>query len=255
MATQIKKNNTAVKTANEKIEEKVEKVSTRVEPIIEKNSEVEIEMEKLREENAEKTKALEDLTRQFASMQELLNKMVLEKNSKAETKTEDDEVLVGCRFINGGSFATNDNRMVCSFDRDEEKYVSAEDLKIYLKEAGRNYRSLFEIDGFYFVDPKNYERFKIRKKIDLSREKIKEIVFAPTQHEVINRFNALTNNKSNFNVMHLFEYEVCKMLIDPTNPLMGWDYANRTALEDYIGIKFDELLARLSARDYAIKNR
>lgn len=253
MATQIKKTN-AVKTANEKIEEKVEKISTEVEATTEKNSEVEKEMQKLREENAEKTKALDDLTRQFASMQELLNKMILNQDKKSK-KTDEGDVLVGCRFVNGGSFATNNNRMLCKFDCDEEKYVSVEDLKTYLKESGRNYRNLFEIDGFYFVNPEDYEKFKIRKRVDLSHDAILEILSARTQNDLINRVNDLTNNLNDRNVLHLLEFEICKMIDDPKVNLSNWTYENRVALENYIGISFEELRRRLFARNYATQNR
>ena len=250
MATHIKKTN-AAKSANDKSAE-VKNITTKVETTPEKNSVIENEIQKLREENAEKTQALDDMTKQLSTMQELINKLLANQSSGS---SDEGEVLVGCRFVNGAAMAPNDSRLKCEFACDEEKYVPVEDLKIYLKEAGRNLRTLFEIDGFYFVDQSNYDKFKIKKRIDLSHDKIKEILFAPTQHDMINRVNELTNNKKNFNVLHLFEYEICKMLIDPTTPLMGWDYANRTLLEDYIGIKFDELLARYSARCWAVENR
>lgn len=270
MATQIKKNNTT-KSVDNKTEEKIEKIekvgkaekveeNEQAEKRIVKESqhdiEADLEIKKLREENEQKEKALDDLTKQFASMQELINKLMANQISGGNKEDYDNgDVLIGCRFVNGASMATNDGRMACKFECDEEKYVPIEDLKIYLKEANRNLKALFEIDGFYFVNSKDYEKFKIRKRLDLSHEKIKEIVFANSLTDMIDKVNLLTNNKNDFNALHLFQYEICKMLIDPSNPLAGWDYTNRTHLEDYIGIKFDELLARLSARTLAAKNR
>lgn len=249
MATQIKKNN-AEKTADVKNEEKVEKVVT------ETNLATENEIKQLREENEQKTNAINDLSKQIATMQELVNKLMASQldNTKKE-EIDKGDVLIGCRFINGAAMATNDNRLVCKFDCDEEKYVPVEDFKRYLNEANRNLRNLFEIDGFYFVDPKDYDKFKIRKRLDLSHEKIKEIVFTKSLTNMIDKVNLLTNNKNDFNALHLFQYEICKMLVDPSSPLAGWNYENRIHLEDYIGIKFDELLARLSARSLAAKNR
>ena len=57
----------------------------------------------------------------------------------------------------------------------------------------------------------------------------------------------MTNNKIDFNILHTFQYQVARLIIDNDAKLKDWKYENRAALERYINKKFDDLLASMSA--------
>ena len=241
MATQIKKtNNSTVKST------KSEEIKTN-NILNEDDKEKEIEI--LRKENEEKDKKLEELSKNFALMQEQLSKLMSQSSSISKSKDDDEDVLVGCRSIYSNCLATNDGRCSYSFNCDDQKYVSAEDLRQIFRESNRNTRGLFEDDVFYFVNPKDYERFKIKKRVDLSPENIIRILTTLDTHSMIDEINKMTNSKINFAVLHNFQFEVVKLLIDKSNPLANWKYDDRRTLEEYLGQKFDDLMAAVGARD------
>lgn len=242
MATQIKKtNNSTVKTTDS------EEIKT--DNVLNKNDK-EKEIEILKKENEEKDKKLDELSKNFALMQEQLAKLMSQPSGASKLKDDDEEdVLVGCRSIYSNCLATNDGRCSYSFNCDDQKYVSAEDLRQIFRESNRNTRGLFEDDVFYFVNPKDYERFKIKKRVDLSPENIIRILTTLDTHSMIDEINKMTNSKLNFAVLHNFQFEVVKLLIDDSNPLANWKYDDRRTLEEYLGQKFDDLMAAVGARD------
>lgn len=181
-------------------------------------------------------------------MQAQFNALLLAQSQTAQKKDEDEEILIGSRNIYGNCMATNDDRIHYSFLCDEEKYIPVENFKILLNESGRNLRKSFEEDSFYFVDPTNYERFKIKKKVDLSPENIKRILCLDS-NAMIDEVNKLTDhlNRNNHALIYNFQFAVVKLLIDKNQPLKDWKYENRVRLEDYLGQKFDNLEAAVGA--------
>lgn len=211
-----------------------------------KESILEVENEKLRQENAKKDETIKLLQDNFEKMQEQIETL-MKANSQAQADNGDKDVVVCCRAINGGVLATADERYMIKFLCDEEKYVDIEDLKTIFKESGaRNVRRLFEEDVFYFKNAEDYSRFKIKKRIDLSRENIMRILMLPSS-AMIDEVNKLTNNLVDFPVVHNFQFEIVKMLVDPQNPLKEWKYDNRNAMEKYLNRKFDDLMAAVGA--------
>ncbi len=241
MATQIKKTNNATVKSTDSEEIKTNNI------LNEDDKEKEIEM--LKKENEEKDKKLDELSKNFALMQEQLAKLMSQPSGTLTSKDDEEDVLVGCRSIYSNCLATNDGRCSYSFNCDDQKYVSAEDLRQIFRESNRNTRGLFEDDVFYFVNPKDYERFKIKKRVDLSPENIIRILTTLDTHSTIDEINKMTNSKINFAVLHNFQFEVVKLLIDESNPLANWKYDDRRTLEEYLGQKFDDLMAAVGARD------
>lgn len=246
MATQIKKTNNSTKTTIAK-ENNTQETATLL-----KDKQKEIEA--LQALNKEKDAKFEELSRNFMLMQEQLNALMEQKVTSTTTSQDDEDVLVGCRSIYGNCLTTSDGRYSYSFLCDEQKYISVEDLKMIFRDSGRNTRKMFEDDIFYFVNPEDYSRFKIKKRIDLSRENIIRILnLDPIK--MIDEVNLLTNNLVDFAVMHNFQFEVVKLLIDKTNPLANWKYENRRHLERYLRQNFDDLEAAVGAIELLPKLR
>lgn len=205
--------------------------------------------EKLKQENDDKNKKVEELSKGFSELQEKLNFLL---NSKQFTNTNStnssEDVKVGFRGVYGGVLSTNDGSLQYKFESNETKYIDSEDLKLLFRETGlRNNKKLFEEDIFYFEDEKYYSTFKIKKKIDLSKENILRILTKPNVNDTIIELNKMTNNKIDFRIMHTFQFQVARLLIDNDSQLKNWDYSNRITLEKYLNQKFDDLLASLGA--------
>jgi len=206
------------------------------------------EIDALKADNKAKDEKINELSQMMEKMQAQMDAFMKGAigNSSLSSKQDSEDVLVGCRCIYGAVLATSDDRLSFKFECDEEKYMNSDDLKELFRDSKRNVKGNFENDIFYFVDDKYYKEFKIKKRVDLSPDNIARILCLPSW-EMIEEFNALTNNKLNFPLMHEFQYQVVKMLVKNDKRLSNWSYDNRHKLEEYIGQKFDNLLASVGA--------
>lgn len=241
MAQQVKKN-TSNLSKNEK--NNVEK-----EEITKETSEKDSIIEQLKKDNKEKDDEINELKNSFNDLKEKLDLLLMAGNMQNKNfNLESEDILVGFRGVYGGALSNKDGSLQYKFEANEEKYIDSEDLKILFKESGiKNNKKLFEDDMFYFVDEKNYSKFKIKKRVDLSKENILNLLTMDDVNDTIIELNKMTNNKIDFNVMHVFQYQVARLIIDKDSKLKEWKYENRTTLERYINQKFDDLLAHIGA--------
>lgn len=236
MAQQVKKNvNNSTKNENTKPEN----------DFIEKDKEI----ESLKKSNQEKDEEIKNLKNDFNDLKSKLD-LILSSGGLLSHKSneESEDIKVGYRGVYGGALANATGSLTYKFESNEEKYIDSEDLKQLFKESGlRNNKKMFEDDIFYFVDEKNYSKFKIKKRVDLSKENILRILTLDDVNDTIIELNKMTNTKLDFNVLHAFQYQVARLIIDKNAKLKDWKYENRTALERYINQKFDDLLAGMGA--------
>lgn len=152
-------------------------------------------------------------------------------------------VTVGCRAFSGASLANKDESICYSFWVGEEKQIDIEDLKEVLKDSGlRRNKIWFEKGLFYFKDEKYYKYFAINKRVDLTWQNIKSIIMTPDIDLMIRKVKDLTKDKKDLAITHTLKYIIAQMLVDPSNPLLGFSYSSKVALENYFGNKFDELI-------------
>lgn len=172
-----------------------------------------------------------------------------------DDETEEDEVAVVSRNFVDTALESPDGSVLFVFKVGEQKYISADDMRNILKEnATHRNKRLFERGLFYFTNPDDYKRFKITPRIDLSYERVKEIITQDSIENMIAEFDRITNNARDRGVAHVFAFEVVEMLKDSSAPLRNWNYENRVALEQRIGRKFDDLIAQSCYFDI-LKNR
>lgn len=182
-----------------------------------------------------------DLKEQVASLIALMGKAVSVQQPKKE---EEKTAVVGCRAFSGAPLVNQDESLNYSFACGEEKEIDISDLKDLLKDSGvRKNKILFRDGIFYFKDPQYYDYFGIKNVVDLSDNAIKKIVLTDDVNSMIRKVKEITNDRTNFRVTHTLQFKVAQMIIDDSQPLMGWRYDARKALEDYLGIKFDDLVA------------
>ncbi len=172
-----------------------------------------------------------------------------------DDEAEEEEVAVVSRNFVDTALESPDGSVLFVFKVGEQKYISADDMRNILKEnATHRNKRLFERGLFYFANPADYKRFKITPRIDLSYERVKEIIMQDSIENMIAEFDRITNNARDRGVTHVFAFEVVEMLKDSSAPLRNWNYENRVALEQRIGRKFDDLIAQSCYFDI-LKNR
>ena len=217
-----------------------------------------------RESSAKKTneelkKIIESQAKQIADLQASVSALIAlagnAVNSEQPKKEEETTAVVGCRAFSGAPLVNQDESLNYSFACGEEKEIDISDLKDLLKDSGVRKNKLLFRDGiFYFKDPKYYNYFGIKNVVDLSDSAIKKIVLTDDVNSMIRKVKEITNDRMNFRVTHTLQFKVAQMIVDDSQPLMGWRYDARKALEDYLGIKFDDLVAYTGLYNILRKN-
>ena len=183
---------------------------------------------------------IDSLKEQITALMALMGQNVASKQNSVDKET----VVVGCRAFSGAPLANQDESVCYTFSCGEEKAIDISDLKDILKDSGlRKNKFLFRDGIFYFKDEKYYVYFGIKNVVDLSDEAIKAFVLIPDVNAMLRKAKEITKDRTNFNIMHTLKFKIAQMIVDSSQPLMGWRYDSRKALEDYLGCKFDDLVA------------
>lgn len=223
-------------------ENKTIKTNTTREPSA-KDKEIARLKDELAKANSERDSMRSDMDALKAQMDMLLQMATGKSVAQKEEAVEEPDVEIGYHGFTDMIVESTDSTVSLRFSPAEIKTIPYEDMKTILKENQfRKNKKLFEKDILYFVNEEDYARFKIRKNIDFSDEEIKEILFTPNKDDMLRKFKAFTNNGKDRTIVFIFQYRVVEMLLSPKKPLRNWDYENRLALEDYMGVKFDRLI-------------
>lgn len=208
--------------------------------------------------NEELKKTIEEQAAQIAELQASLKMMMsayTQTAQVAQQKPQKETVVVGCRAFSGAPLSNQDESVCYTFACGEEKEIDVSDLKDILKDNGlRKNKVLFRDGLFYFKDKSYYDYFGIKNVIDLSDEAIKEIVLTDNVDSMLRKVKEITKDRTNFNVMHTLKFKIAQMIVDESQPLLGWRYDSRKALEDYLGNKFDDLVAYTGIYNILRKN-
>lgn len=209
--------------ANKKQKSEKKEVSIQEEKVINNESNDEVEILKAQ---------LEDMKKQ---MEDLL-KLQAQKPIVLEQKEKKEETRIGCRVLQGVGWGNpGDNLGEVRLRYNEEQNISVNDMKGFIR---RDYaiKRLFEDGLCYFVDPKDYETFSIKKVTDLSDEALMNILSQKNDNKIISDLNELTNFKKKSNVLNCLIFRICDMI---RNKKIDLDYYTRRALEEYFKFTFD----------------
>lgn len=221
--------NTAGKTAKKsttKVEKKIEK---REEPIEEKENE---EVTTLKQQIEEMKKAMESLMSNKAT-----------EPSKVYVKEADNEVVIGCRILQGvgwGDPNKDEGEIILGFN--EEQTVTVSDMRKFFRKP--SIRKLFEDGICYFANEEDYVLFNIRKYKDLSNDNLINILEKENTNDVIRELDKITESKKNSSIVNCIVFRICDMI---RNNELKWDYYTRKAIEDYFGVEFDRGILTLKA--------
>lgn len=193
-------------------------------------------------EEVEALKAqLEEMKREMA---QLLNAQP-EKSQKIVVKEQEDEVVIGCRLLQGiGWGDKTDSAGEIRLAYGEEQSIAVSDMKKFFRKAA--IKRLFENGLCYFADPESYALFNIKKHIDLSDEAIIEILSNKDANAIVRKLNEITTDKKDSAVVNCLVYRISDMI---RKRQINLDYYTRMAVERYLGIEFDRCIASLIAID------
>lgn len=195
-------------------------------------------------EKKEKNEELDLLKQQMEEMKKMMLELSQEnsllKTAALQSKTnitlnnEEDEVVVGCRLIQGvGWGSVQDSAGVINLKYGEEKAITVSDMKKFFRNG--NVKKLF-VDGIcYFANPEDYEKFGIKDYLDLSEERLKEL-FSKEINDIVGELNKITENQRNINVVNCLIFRLCEMVKDRK---INLDYYVRKGIEDYFGYTLD----------------
>ena len=162
--------------------------------------------------------------------------------SKIYVKEADNEVIIGCRILQGvgwGDPAKDEGEIRLRFN--EEQTVTVSDMKKFFRQA--SIRKLFEDGICYFVNEEDYALFNIRKHIDLSGENLLEILSGDV-NSIIRELDKMTESKKNGSIVNCMVFRICDRI---RKNELKWDYYTRKAIEDYFGVEFDRGIMTLNA--------
>jgi hypothetical protein len=210
---------------------------------IELKEEIKVEETQKTEESQEVIALRKQVEEMKKAMEELMKVKANEPSQKVFVKQEDDEVVIGCRVLQGiGWGAPEDPAGEIRLRFNEEQVVTVSDMKRFFRK--HSIRKLFENGLCYFTEPENYALFNIRKYIDLSDENLIRVLTQEDTNDVIRELDEITTNKKNSSIVNCVVFRICDMIRKNT---LDWDYYKRKAIEDYFSMEFDRGINTLKA--------
>ena len=212
--------------------------------------------EEIKEEKQQEVKQAENeeiiaLKQQLEEMQKAMMAMMANNMSaqKVVVQNEEKEVTIGCRILQGiGWGKPDDSAGEIRLRFNEEQVVTVSDMKKFFRNF--SVKKLF-IDGIcYFKNPEDYSIFGIKEHIDLSDERLKNILTDGDANMIVGKIAGITDNKKNANIVNCITYRICDMI---RKNLLSWDYYTRKGVEQYLGVEFDKGIMTLTAMDNLIQ--
>lgn len=195
-------------------------------------------------EKAEQTE-IEALKRQLEEMKQTMLNMMANQNKQVVVTKEDEEVVVGCRVLQGiGWGDPNDTAGEVRLKYNQTMAIPKGDMKKFFRTY--NVKRIFEDGLCYFENPDDYISFGIQKAIDLSDENLKRILNLPTTNDIVFELSKMTSEKKNSNTLNCLIYRICDMI---RKNELKWDYYTRKGVEGYLGVEFDKGISTLTALD------
>lgn len=230
----------AKKEVNTKATDKVEEVK-KIEEVEEIKEPVEIK------EETQNNEEVDILKQQIEEMKKAMAELMASKaeipSSKVVIKKEEDEVVIGCRVLQGiGWGSPEDAAGEIRLSYNEEQVVTVSDMKRFFRQAA--IRKLFEDGLCYFAEPENYVLFNIRKHIDLSDENLIKILDKKDANEIIRDLNKLTNEQKNSSIINCIIFRISSMIKEKK---LVWEYFTQASIEKYFGIEFERCIRTLQA--------
>lgn len=188
-----------------------------------------------------------ELKKQIEQMQALINSLMQNQNKEKVVVQEENEVVIGCRVIQGVGWGDpRDPSGEIRLRFGEEQSVTVSDMKRFFRQ--HTIRKLFEDGLCYFANEEDYAIFNIRKHIDLSDENLIKILTQSDTNLIISDLDDMTSYKKDSSIINCLIFRICDLI---KNRKITWDYYTRKAIEEYFKTDFDRGIHTLSLLERA----
>lgn len=156
------------------------------------------------------------------------------KGKKAVANTASSfPVNIGCNLIQGVSLSSPNGDVDAKFAYGDVVMLSSDDVAQVLK-SGDN-RNLFVNGLMYFEDESNYEQFSIKRKHNINRDVIRDLVMSNDINKIEEFFNTSTRKKLDATMTHTIFYTIVSLNVD--GGLDGMRFETREFIEKYFSME------------------
>ena len=173
------------------------------------------------------------MQKQMQDMQNAIIKMQI--NNNISNSVESKKYNIGGRLINGVTIYSPKREVERRIPYKETIEVNEYEIEMLLKT--QFVKDFLRKDIIFFTDEENYEKFKIYDRLDLSDEKIINMVLKYTSNDLVNELNRLTRDKKDDPVVHSLFYRIVEL--DMSGAIARMVHENRVAIETYFKYRIE----------------
>lgn len=149
-------------------------------------------------------------------------------------------VEIGCNACLGVTLTSSSGDIEIDIKFGDIISISSEDMNALLKSNVN--RQLLINNIIYFIDQTEYENFGIRARVDLSDEKIVDIVCNGNEKTILEYLDATTSKKFQSDVVNTLFYKI--VIMNMNGAFGNMKYENRKVIENYFKMEI-EMATRL----------
>lgn len=113
--------------------------------------------------------------------------------------------------------------------------ISSEDMNVLLKSNAN--RQLLINNIIYFVDPSEYENFGVRARVDMSDDKLIDIICNGSEKQLQTYLEDSTSKKFQSDVVNTLFYKI--VIMNMNGAFGNMKYENRKVIENYFNMEID----------------
>ena len=235
-----------VETKDELIEVKDEVVETKTDEKTEAELALEAKDKEIQEMKTQmemqEMKTQMEMQEMKIQMEMLMKQMMTTNQSVQVGKTNDIDVAVGCRALNGACLANKNGDIEYNIKYKEIDYIPYNELKECFKSNVNNYKDLFAKGIFYFEDEAMYDEFMIKNRIDLSEENLVKILLS---NQVPFLDKLYIRGQKDVVLYMTVLYLVAELYSE--GKLNEWSWDGRNTFETHYKIRLDDIVRQIQS--------
>lgn len=184
-------------------------------------------------------------------IEELMKKLdiVISKNEMLENENKNQRVEIdllrgnnnsfnveiGCNALMGVTLSSASGDIDVEVKFNDIVSFSSEDIRSLLKSG--EVRNMFSSCLVYFIDEQNYNKFGIKKRVDICTDTIINVIKSRDAKIIKNYFDESTNKKFDMSVLHSLFYKI--VILNLENKFGDIPFETRKLIEEYFGMQME----------------